>query len=269
MKNVPLSESENEKARSVLGLEEILTTDVEKMSPDASKYWRARRKFLTDEICSSWGVGVRPSRGGADKRGYSLRGNVVYRFLSEENKVLGYIGRDPGYEANVVSYESLVPERRDPKKRPIKHRFPKGFHRGIELYGQHFQRLEDHPEYREFIAQHGILIVEGFNDVLSLDHCGVPAVALCSNQMTEQQASKIIRWAKHIGNGKVSLMLDCQDTGDEGAKSALWHFAQTEPHLDVRLAWSQSMSCGAFKGRQPESLSHSELHEILLPTLRR
>ena len=268
-RNVPLVESDNAKIKELVGMEELFTTNPEKMPPKCSTYWRSRRHYLTDEACDEWGVGVRPGGTGTDKRGWSLRNQVVYRFLSESNEVLCYVGRDPEYEDKVKAYEAQPADRRDPNKRPIQHKFPAGFHRGLELYGQQSDRLKGHPEYREFALQHGVIVVEGFNDVLALDRFGVPAVAICSNRITEQQAGKVIRWAKRLAAGKVSLMFDCEDTGDEGAKEALWLLVQMAPELDVRLPWSQRMFDGRFKGREPESLDRSELDECLLPALRR
>ena len=268
-RNVPLAESENPKTRELVDMETLLTTEAEKMTTKCSAYWRRRRRYLTEELCEEWGVGVRPGRTGGDKRGWSLRNQVVYRFLSEDNEVLCYVGRDPEFEEKVVAYEALRPERRDPNKRPIKHRFPRGFLRGTECYGQHSDRLKRHPEYRELAAQHGVMVVEGFNDVLALDHLGVPAVAVCSNRMTEEQAAKIARWAKRLAERKVSLMFDCDEAGDEGAKEALWLLAQMAPDLDVRLAWSQRMFGGKFTGREPESLDMADLHDLILPALRR
>ncbi len=268
-RNVPLVESDNRKVQELVGMEELFTSDAEKMPPKCSAYWRRRRHYLTDEGCDEWGVGVRPGRTGTDKRGWSLRNQVVYRFLSENNEVLCYVGRDPEYEDKVKAYEAMPAERRDPNKRPIKHKFPAGFYRGMELYGQHSDRLKRHPQYREFAVQHGVMVVEGFNDVLALDRLGVPAIAICSNRITDQQAAKVIRWAKRLAAGKVSLMFDCEDTGDEGAKEALWLLAQMAPELDVRLAWSQRMFDGRYKGCEPESLDRRELDECVLPALRR
>jgi len=268
-RNVPLVESDNPKAQELVGMEELFSNNPQEMPPNCSAYWRRRRHYLTDEACKEWGVGLRPARTGADRRGWSLRNQVVYRFLSENNEVLCYVGRDPEYENKVNAYEALPAERRDPNKRPIKHKFPAGFHRGLELYGQHSERLKRHPEYREFGRQHGVIVVEGSNDVLALDRLGVPAVAICSNRITEQQAAKVIRWAKRLAAGRVSLMFDCEDTGDEGAKEAMWLLAQMAPELDVRLVWSQRMFDGRFKGREPESLERDELDNCLLPALRR
>ena len=51
-------------------------------------------------------------------------------------------------------------------------------------------------------------------------------------------------------------MFDCEATGVDGAKEALWFFAERQ--LDVRLAWSPDMHKGVYRGRQPESLSREE-----------
>lgn len=271
-RNIPLAKSESEKARELVGMEDLFVTSPEHMSPECSAYWR-RRPYLTDAICEQWGVGVRPTRAGADKRGWSLRNQICYRFLSEDNQTLCYVGRNPKYERELRTFEA-TPEnvRLEQKlKAPMKHRFPKRelFRRGLELYGQHSGRFDDHPEYKDFIAKHGVIVVEGFNDVLALDALGVPAVAICSNRITEEQAAKVIRFAKHFGQGRISLMFDCEGTGDDGAKEALWLFSERGPDIDVRLAWSQAMHGGQFAGRQPESLSRDELHNFLLPALRK
>jgi hypothetical protein len=269
-RNVPLSQSESEKARELVGMEELFVSDIEKMSPECSAYWR-RRPYLTDELCQQWGVGVRPARAGSDKRGWSLRNQICYRFLSEDNQTLCFVGRNAKYEEELRAFEATPQELRLERKlkAPMKHKFPQQelFRRGLELYGQHSSRFDAHPEYRECIAKHGVIVVEGFNDVLALDSLGVPSVAVCSNRITHDQAAKVIRFAKHFGDGKISLMFDCEDTGDEGAKEALWLFAQHAPDLNVRLVWSQAMHGGQFTGRQPESLGREELDEDLLPAL--
>ncbi len=110
-------------------------------------------------------------------------------------------------------------------------------------------------------------MVEGFNDVIGLDNLGVPAVALCSNRITASQVDKIAHWAKLLAKGKVSLLLDCEATGDEGAKEALWLLSQRE--LDVRLAWSQGMHGGRFVGRQPESITREEWETAIRPSVER
>ena len=71
-------------------------------------------------------------------------------------------------------------------------RFPVDLKRGTELFGQQAERLNE-PGYREIIAACGIIVVEGFNDVMALDALGIPSVAIMSNKMTEQQAAKVER----------------------------------------------------------------------------
>jgi DNA primase len=213
-----------------------------------------------------WRVGYLPRDGGGDKRGWSLRGHIIYPILSDRGKVLTWIGRDPLFEEKEREWNALPPEQRVAKKGPIKHRFPKGFHRGLELFGQHGSRLKE-PGYREIIAGEGILVVEGFNDVIGLDNLGIPAVGICSNRITAKQVEKIAYWAKRLAEGKVSLMFDCEATGDDGAKEALWLLAQRG--LDVRLAWSQAMHGGKFAGRQPESITREEWDEAVRQSVER
>ena len=86
------------------------------------------------------------------------------------------------------------------------------------------------PRCREIIARYGLMVVEGFNDVVGLDSIGIPAVGLTSNKITEGQIQKIERFAKRLSNGKVVLLFEV----DEGAKEAAWKLLPRR--LDVRLA---------------------------------
>jgi len=262
-RNLPLAESEKEAARQLLDIDEKFRVDAGEMNPKAARYVRAR-PYLTSELMEKWRMGYLPNDGGGDKRGWSMRGCIVYAFVSSDNKLLGWIGRDPAYEEKEAEFLAIGPERRGDKKPPVKHKFPKGFRRGLELFGQQGRRLKE-PGYREAVAAHGILVVEGFNDVIALDALGVPAVGICSNKITAEQVEKIAYWSKRLCEGKVTLMFDCQDTGDEGAKEALWLLA--EQHVDVRLAWSQAMHGGEFRGRQPESLTREEWESVLRPAV--
>ena len=250
-RNVPLEDSEEEKVRELATIDQKLIRDVAAMNPAAAAYIRTYPSFPF-EPNTTWRCGYMPQDGHRDKRGWSLRGHILYPLLSEEGKVLSWIGRDPAYEEKERAFQSLAPAERADKAAPTKHKLPKGFHRGQELYGQHAGRLKE-PGYREFIAAHGIVVVEGFNDVIGLDNLGIPAVGLMSNRITAEQVEKIKRFALHLASGKVLLMLDGDSHGDEGAKEALWLLSQQ--NLDVRLAWSQAMHDGAFRGTQPEQLT--------------
>ena len=260
-RNTRLAESDNEAARDLIDIDEKFVVDPAEMNPKAASYVR-RRPFLSAEVMRKWRVGYLPSDGGGDKRGWSLRGNLIYPLLSVDDKLLGWIGRNPAFEEKRSEWE-----RSDRSKRePAKHRFPKGLHRGLEFFGQQGSRLQE-PGYREAIERRGILVVEGFNDAIALDALGIPAIGMMSNRMTEAQVEKLALWARRLAGGKVSLMLDCQETGDDGAKEAAWQLLQRG--LDVRLAWSQAMHEGRFCGRQPESLTREEWEEAIEPALMR
>ena len=257
--NLPLIDSDDERVRELHNIDEKFVTDVAQMNPAAASYVR-RHPCLTAESMQKWRCGYLPTDGGGDKRGWSLRGSIVYPVLAETGKVLAWVGRDVHHEEKEREFAGLSPAERAGKQPPAKHRFPKGFHRGQELFGQQAARLKE-PGYREFIAQHGLIIVEGFNDVIGLDNLGVPALGIMSNRMTEAQVGKIARWAKQIGSGRVTLMFDCDPGGVEGAKEALWHFA--EQRLEVRLAWSPAMHGGAYVGKQPETLAREDVERLL------
>jgi hypothetical protein len=76
---------------------------------------------------------------------------------------------------------------------------------------------------------------------------------------------KVDRWARGLAGGKVTLLFDADEPGDEGAKEAHWLFAQRG--LDVRLGWSRAMHGGAFAGRQPENITADEWEHVVLPAL--
>ena len=244
--NILLKRSPNERARALVRLDEQFVVEPNAMSPAAGKYLRAR-PFLTPEVCRMWRAGYLPQ----DAPGM-LRGRFVYPFLSESGEVLSWFGRDPALEEKHRQWEQAG---RPAKSQPIKMKFVKGFHRGAELFGQQAARLAN-PVMREQVKQFGIIVVEGPNDVIALDCLGVPAVGLCGNCVTAEQAVKLSRWAAELSDGRVTLLLDCDDPGESGAKESLWILA--ERGLQVQLAGSKAMHGGQFSGRQPESLTREE-----------
>jgi 5S rRNA maturation endonuclease (ribonuclease M5) len=250
--NVPLAESENERARGLTELHLRFTTDIATMPPRASSYLR-RRAFLTPEVCQKWRMGYLP-RGekGEDRSGGTMRGRVVFPYLSQQGEVLTWFGRDPDYEDKHKSWEASDRS----ESEPTKFHFVKGFHRGIELFGQH--RIAS-SEARESFAKLGVVTVEGPNDVIRLDTLGVTALGLCSNSITREQAAKLAAIARNHGNGTVTVMLDCDPEGENGMKQCLGYLAQLCP---VRLAWTSRMYGGKFKSYQPENLSSEQWQEI-------
>lgn len=249
--NLPLAQSENERARALVNLDAKFVTDIAQMHPKASAYLR-RRPFLSSEVMKRWRVGYLPRNGGDDKSGGTMRGKIVYGYPAETGEVLTWFGRDPEFEEKHRQWEAAGRSEREPEK----FHFVKGFHRGLELFGQHAIQA---PEVAEKLRGLGLIVVEGPNDVIRLGTLGVPAVGLCSNTITSDQAEKVARLAREVGGGVVTLLLDCDPEGENGMKQALGVLAQLVP---VRLAWSSEMYTGKFKGRQPESLTTAEWEAI-------
>jgi hypothetical protein len=249
--NPPLSASPNERARSLVNLDEKFLVDVAAMSPRAASYFR-RRPFLTPEVCRRWRMGYLPRDTGGDHGGGTMRGKIVYPVLSESGEVLTWFGRDPEYEARHQEWSSGGKQGREPEK----FHFVKGFHRGLELFGQH--RLAEEGVAGK-LSGLGLIVVEGPNDVIALDVLGVPAVGLCSSTVTKEQTTKLARLAKSHAGGVVTLMFDCDPEGESGARQAAIDLAQS---CLVRFAWLPSMHGGAFKGRQPESLTGDEWQQL-------
>ena len=249
--NVPLKESQNERARTLTELDRKFVLGIADMPPRASAYFR-RRAFLTADVCREWRMGYLPRDTGEDKSGGTMRGKIVYPYLSDDGEVLTWFGRDPEFEEKHAAWEGTDKSEREPEK----FHFVKGFHRGIELFGQHAFRG---PEVAEKLRGIGLPIVEGPNDAIRLATLGVPAIGLCSNMITREQAAKVARLAREVGGGIATIFLDCDPEGENGMRQALGYLAELCP---VRLAWTSRMYSGKFKGRQPESLLAREWEEI-------
>jgi len=169
--------------------------------------------------------------------------------------VLTWFGRDPEFEAN---HQKWLQSGRAGAE-PIKTRFVKGFHRGLELFGQHrnWQTLQEREAFNEL----GLLVVEGPNDVMRLDTLLHAAVGRCGNQITAAQADKIATIAGQFANRRVTLLHDTDAEGEAGAKQIRWELAQRG--RQVQLGWSRTMFEGSYADRQLESLTDEELNELI------
>ncbi len=255
--NVPLAESENERARALVDLDAKFVVDPAEMPPAAASYFR-HRPFLTPEVCRKWRMGYLPRDTGGDKRGGTMRGKIVYPIHNDQGEILTWFGRDPEFESKHQKWLAGGKQ----GKEPDKVRFVKGFHRSLELFGQEAFAEEVPPEK---LSCGGIVLVEGPNDVIRLSELGQLSLGLCSNTISRHQAAKVAGLAEKFGGGWVTLMLDCDVEGEKGAKQALWELAECGAR--VQLVWSRSMHGGAYRDRQPESLSPEEW-EAIRATLR-
>jgi len=176
----------------------------------------------------------------------------LFGVFDEQGEPLCWVGRN-------LKYEEQLAKLRPGEEAPGKYRFPsqKFFRRKFELYGQ---EALDQPELQESLQQYGLLIVEGFWDVLRLRELGIASVGIMSNHITGEQVCRIVRMAQARAAGRVGIMFDANVHGDEGAKEAFWELAQTG--LDVKLVWSRSMLDGRFADREPESLSPEEWSNV-------
>lgn len=181
-----------------------------------------------------------------------MRGKIVYGYPSESGDLLTWFGRDPEFEEKHQKWEAGGKTDREQEK----FHFIKGFHRGLELFGQHALHS---PEAAEALKALGLVVVEGPNDAIRLDTLGVPVVALCSNRISREQAAKAAKLAREVACGIVTVLLDCDPEGEEGMKQFLGYLAQLCP---VRLAWTSKMYSRRFRGRQPETLTLEEWQRI-------
>src|SRR5471032_2312694 len=94
--NIPLKDSENERARALVELDKKFVVAVTDMNPKASSYVR-KRPFLTSEVMRKWRMGYLPRDAGGDRTGGTMRGKITYAYLSEAGEALCFFGRDPEF----------------------------------------------------------------------------------------------------------------------------------------------------------------------------
>jgi hypothetical protein len=249
--NVPLAQSDNDRARGLVNLDAKFIVNPDAMSPKAASYFR-HRPFLTQEACRRWRVGYLPRDTGGDHAGGTMRGKIVYPIVSETGEVLTWFGRDPEYDGKM--HEWIVGGKQG--KEPEKYHFVKGFERGLELFGQH--RFSD-SAFRQRAVDTGLLVVPGANDVIALDALDVAAVGLCSTTVTTEQVDKIAAFARDIAC-VITVMFDCTEEDELAARLALVELAHSCP---VRLGWSRRMQGGRFQGRRLASLGKEEVEELV------
>ena len=239
--NTPLKDSPIAAARKLVDLhEQCRVVPDDSMNRYAAAYLRSR-PFLTPEACASWQCGALPHNART-----LLRGKFIYPLLDEQGDVLTWFGRDPQFEAK---QQKWIRDGRPSQREPNKYQFVKGFHKGLELFGQH--RLVSDEVRRKLVDLDVLPVVEGPNDVIALEHLGVPSLGVCGNRVTTEQARKLAGYARRLGV-PIGLMFDNDAEGESGAKQSLPILAE---HWPVRLIWSASTCGGQFRGWQPEQLA--------------
>jgi len=251
--NTPLHRHDKEAARELANLYNDLIVDVSEMSPEAAQYVR-KRPWMTPELMKKWGVGWIPGNG----RSLFRKNYLVYTHRNERGEVLSYSGRDLLFEKKWLKW---IKDGKPESKKPNKHRYVSGYHKGQELYGGQAARLKE-PYVRESLQKYGVVVVEGMNDVIRLEELGVASVGITSNKATDAQLKNLVRFAQQAANNRIMLLPDCDEEGEAGFKDLLWKLAEQQCLL--QLASSSRMFDGQFAGRQPEDLTENEWRGINL-----
>lgn len=239
--NTPLHRHEKEAAKALADLYRDLVTDVARMSPEAAAFVRKREHWLTPDLMRKWGCGWIPGNG----RSLFRKNYFVYTHRNTRGDIVSYSGRDLNFESK---WDAWIKAGKPEGKKTNKHRYVSGFKRGAELYGGFASRLEE-SHVKESLRKHGLVVVEGMNDVMRLDEFGVCAVGLCSNRATDQQVEMLERFANEIAGGRIALFPDTDEEGKVGFKELLWSL--NERKLAVSLAASLDENV-----RQPEDLQY-------------
>lgn len=149
------------------------------------------QRGLSAQRARYWGVGY-CSRG-------LFKGRIVVPIKNRSGELVGYAGR------------SLKDDDPDGKWR-----FPKGFHRSLELFG--VDRLARDAEAREAVAKYGLIVVEGPFDAISLVEKGFKnTVATLGSEVSAQQRALLVDPELNPSR-RVTIFFDNDEGGRAGRK---------------------------------------------------
>src|SRR5206468_11798689 len=126
---------------------------------------------ITPETAREFGVGFFAGKG-------SMHGRVVIPIHNDRGELLAYAGR---------AIDGSEP----------KYKLPTGFHKSLELYNLHRVGKSD-----------GVVLVEGFFDVMKVAQTGFPVVALMGSSLSLRQEELLVQRFK-----RVALMFDADEAG--------------------------------------------------------
>jgi 5S rRNA maturation endonuclease (ribonuclease M5) len=249
--NTPLSRNPDERIRKLEHLDEQFVYEFDEVSNRAASYLNDR-PYLTPDVMQRWDVGVLPQ----SSKSY-IRGCMIYGLKNERGQRLGWAGRYLKFEEKIKKWEKSDRS----GAAPIKTKFPPKFHKGSFLFGAEIDRM-DQPGVKEQVLDTGLIVVEGFNDVIALSEKGVVAVGLCGNQVAEGQVDKLVRWSRELANSRVTLFLDNNVEGQNGTRQAIERLAD---QVHVRTIWTPESFDGVYRDVEPEQLSTDSLLALLAP----
>jgi DNA primase len=187
---------------------------------DANHAYLLDRGF-TPETTANFGVGYFSGRG-------IMSGRVAVPIHDVDGTLVAYAGRWPGSE---------------PPEGSGKYRLPNGFHKSILVYNMH--------RAKACAREHGLVLVEGYFDVMRLHQLGVcHAVALMGSAMSQAQEDLIV---DAVGpQGKVTLLFDGDTSGRTCTQDAL-------ARLGGRV-YTKALILP--DGKQPDQLTKDELRQL-------
>lgn len=176
---------------------------------------------FTPETIAYFGVGYFSGRG-------IMHGRVAVPIHDADGTLVAYAGRWPGQE---------------PPEGEGKYRLPNGFHKSLVVYNLN--------RAKACAREHGLVLVEGFFDVMRLYQLGVcHAVALMGSSLSEVQENLIV---ETVGpQGKVTLLFDGDASGRACTEDVLARLSKRVYAKALYLA----------DGKQPDHLSKAELKAL-------
>lgn len=182
---------------------------------DNSHPWLEARG-ITKDTASVFGVGFFAGKG-------LMSGRVVIPIHNATGEIVAYAGR---------ALDDITEPR---------YKLPAGFNKTRELYNLHRAVVADRSR--------GVIIVEGFFDVMKVHQAGFPSVVgLMGSSLSDTQARLIATNFR-----RAIVMLDGDQAGDEALPKAMVKLAE---RIDVRIAKLPRES-------QPDSLGSEEIQSVL------
>jgi DNA primase len=155
-----------------------------------------------------------------------MAGRVAIPIENANGELVAYAGRWVGTDAELPAGEE-------------KFKFPKGFHKSLELFNLHRVKHCRH-----------LVVVEGFFGAMRLHALRFPAVALMGSSLSAEQVA-LLRDCPALRF--VSVMLDGDEPGRKAADTVAAQLAQNW--------WCRIVHLGA--GAQPDTVDPAELERLL------
>jgi DNA primase len=214
-----LGKSRNLLSRNAFKLHGV---DSEFKNLDTAHPYLTERGF-TPETIAHFGAGYHGGKG-------IMHGRVVIPIHQVDGTLIGYAGRWPGNE---------------PPEGEGKYKLPPGFHKSLELFNIH--------RAKECAREHGLVLVEGYFDVLRLYQLGIcHAVALMGSSLSEAQEKLIL---DAVGpHGRLTLLFDGDTSSRTITEDALERLSRNAHVKAIYLADSV----------QPDQLTKEELDTLSL-----